>query len=49
MPQNKLSPTLARSQRRGSLEHPRPSGGKVAMKASHRLPQLLSLAVDFSE
>jgi hypothetical protein len=28
---------------------PRTSGGKVATKASHRLPQLLSFAVDFRE
>jgi hypothetical protein len=31
------------------LEHPRPAGGKMAMKASYRLAQLLFLAVDFRE
>ena len=39
----------ARSRLRGSLERPRPAEGKAAMKASYRLPQLLSLAVDFRE
>jgi hypothetical protein len=31
----------ARSPHLGSVEHPRLSGGKAAMKANHRLPQLL--------
>ena len=31
---------LARSQLRGSVEHPRIRGGKAANKASERLPQL---------
>jgi len=32
MPADILSTTRARCQRRGSLEHPRPGGGKVVMK-----------------
>jgi hypothetical protein len=31
----------------GSVEHPRLSGDKAAMKGNYRPPQLLSLAVDF--
>ena len=40
---------LAESPLRESFAHPRPAGGKVAMKASYRLPQLLLLAIDFRE